>query len=235
MDLKEGIIVKTINYKETSKIIYLITDEGLVSLEVKGANRVNGHSHLYANLLTKIAFSSSKHFFSSGEVLDNYVIIKSSLERLKVSLEIMEMSYTLGSHIADYSIFYSFLSQILDLISTSDKYLFYCLVFYIKSLYLLGINPQLNKCVDCGKKEDLVGFVFRDGGMKCHNCLKPSDIIYDNNVINDVIMMYYTKLDNFNSHELNVDYAKTREFIDRFYNEYLGFTSKSSKILAKIK
>lgn len=234
MELREGIIVKTINYKENSKIVYLVTKEGLVNLEVKGANKINGHAHIYSSLLTKIAFSSKKHFFESGKVINNYVSIKSDLDKLKVTLEILEISYTLIEHITDYEIFYNFLDETLCLINDTKLYLFYSSVFYVKLLYLLGINPSLNRCVNCGSKDFLLGFVFEQGGMKCKNCVSLNDKFYDNDVINIIIKMYYVKLNDLKDKEFDFDYESVKAFLNRYYNEYLGYSSKSEKILAKI-
>ena len=235
MELTEGIIIKTINYKESSKLIYMITDRGLASLEVKGANKINGHSHLYANLLSKIAFSENKHFLSSAKVLDNYVNIKNDFNRLEVTLKILELSYTLIEHITDFEIYYHFLSEILDLINSKDNYLFYESIFYIKTLYLLGIAPSLNACVNCGKKENLLGFVFARGGMICRNCYKTSDSIYDKDVTVDIIKLYYTKLDALKENEFDINYNGIKDFYIRYYSEYLGYNSKSKNIFDKVK
>ena len=234
MTLSEGIIIKTINYKETSKIIYLVTSDGLVSLEVKGANKINGHSHIYASLLSKIAFSENKHFFQSGKVLNNYVNIKNNFDKLNVTLKILEFTYTLIEHISDFSIFYNFLSEILDLIEKEDDFRYYEAIFYIKTLYLLGIAPMFKRCVSCGKSARLLGFVFSKGGMICEDCYKEYDSLYDTNVTIDVIKLYYTKLDKLKEEKDEVNYNGLKAFYQRYYQEYLGYTSKSEKILDKL-
>ena len=235
MELMEGIIIKTINYKESSKLIYMITDRGLVSLEVKGANKINGHSHLYANLLSKIAYSENKHFLSSAKVLDNYVNIKNNFELLEVAMQILELSYTLIEHITDFDIYYHFLSEILDLINSKENYHFYEAIFYLKTLYLLGIAPSLNACVICGKKDNLLGFVFSRGGMICKSCYKTADSLYDRDVIVDVIKLYYTKLDVLKENEFEINYNGIKDFYLRYYNDYLGYNSKAKHIFDKVK
>ena len=234
MELSEGIIIKTINYKETSKIIYLVTKDGLTSLEVKGANKINGHSHIYSSLLSKIAFSENKHFFQSGKVLNNYVKIKNSFDKLNVTLKILEFTYTLVEHICDFDVFYNFLSEILDLIEEEDSFNYYEAIFYIKTLYLLGIAPMFKSCVNCGKSTHLLGFVFSKGGMICRDCYKEYDSLYDTNVVLDVIKLYFTKLDKLKEEKNEVNYNGVKAFYQRYYQEYLGYTSKSEHILDKI-
>ena len=234
MELSEGIIIKTINYKETSKIIYLVTKDGLTSLEVKGANKINGHSHIYSSLLSKIAFSENKHFFQSGKVLNNYVKIKNNFDKLNVTLKILEFTYTLVEHICDFDVFYNFLSEILDLIEEEDSFNYYETIFYIKTLYLLGIAPMFKSCVNCGKSTHLLGFVFSKGGMICKDCYKEYDSLYDTNVVLDVIKLYFTKLDKLKEEKIEINYNGVKAFYQRYYQEYLGYTSKSEHILDKI-
>ena len=234
MDLKEGIVVKTINYKESSKIIYLITDEGMQSIEVKGANKISGHSHIYSSLLSKIMFSEDKHFFKSGKVLHNYVNIKNDIEKLNVSIQLLEFVYTLIEHINDYHLFYHFFDEILELINDKNNYKFYEAIFYIKTLYLLGIAPSLNKCVECGNNKNLLGFVFNKGGLICKDCYRSEYSLYDFDTINDIIYLYYTKLDVLKENEKEMNFEKIKAFYTRYYEEYLGYVSKSSKIMSKI-
>lgn len=236
MELREGIIVKTINYKENSKIIYLVTNEGLESIEVKGANKLSGRSKIYANLLTNIMFSSSKHFFQAGKVLNNYVNIKNDFDRLCYALSILDLSYTLIEHVNDFKVFYNFLHDILLLIDESDDYEFFYYVFFIKCLYLLGVQPVLNKCVKCSKTENLKAFVLKDGGMKCHFCLSVNDVsINDQNLLEAIYKMYYVKLDVLKENVFYFDKFKLKEFIDSYYLEFLSYDSKADRIINSIK
>lgn len=240
MELKEGIIIKTINYKENSKIIYIVTEEGLCSLEVKGANKVNGHSHLYSNLLTNIAYSSRGHFFQAGKVLNNYINIRNNIDKLSFALNILELSYASIEHITDFKIFYNFLKEILNLLESqnlksqnNDKF-YYC-VFNIKLLYLLGVQPVLKKCVRCGNTGKLYAFVLKDGGMKCINCINPNDkLIRDKELLNTIYKMYYLKLDVLKENIFEFDYKKTKAFFEEYYEEFLSYVSKSNKIFEKL-
>ena len=60
MEKKEGIVLKTMDYQENSKIIYLITNNGIDSIIVRGANKLNGKTFLYTHEITKINYELSK-------------------------------------------------------------------------------------------------------------------------------------------------------------------------------
>ncbi len=233
----EGIIIKTINYKENSKIIYLVTKNGLDSIEVKGANKINGHSHIYANLLSKISYTKNKHYFQSGKVLDNYTSIRLDISKLECVLKIFELTYALINHFTDFSVFYIFLDEILNLINKNDDYNYYTSIFYIKSLYLLGIAPTLNHCTKCGNTKNLKGFVFNNGGMICKDCISINDTLIDTSITENLIKMYYIKLDeliNIKDSFNDINYSMLFSFLDRYYETYIGYISKSSKIINKI-
>ena len=50
-------------------------------------------------------------------------------------------------------------------------------VFELKFLQLLGIAPELHRCVKCGKKEGLFGFLAAADGMVCKECSTMSDVV----------------------------------------------------------
>lgn len=235
MELKEGIIIKTINYKENSKLVYMVCEDGLNSLEAKGASKVNSHTHLYSNLLTNIAFSSKSHFLHSAKVLNNYTRIKSNLNKLNLVMNILELTYASIEHITNFKVFYDFLKSILNLMEEENNDEFYYSIFHIKLLYLLGIQPILNKCVKCEAKENLLGFVLSDGGMKCSTCLTPSDVlISDKSFLETIYKMYYLKLDVLKENQFDFDFNKLKGFIDDYYREFLSYSSKSDKIFKQI-
>ena len=237
MELEQGIVLKTIDYQENSKIIYLLTKKGIVSAVVRGAKNIKSHTHSYAQPLVKIEFELKKdRYIGANKILNNYNNIKLNFDKLKSSLSIVEICYTLGEHITDSELFYTFTNQILHLINTTnDDYNIYELIFKIKTLYLLGVAPVFSKCVSCGNDNNLVGFSFNNGGMKCSNCIKLDDFIYPKETINEIKTIYLVKLDKLNllinEKKLKYDYNKISRFLELYYEQYLGFVSKVNKVL----
>ena len=151
-------------------------------------------------------------------------------------LKIIEICYVLGEHITDMNLFFDFTNEILDLIElNNESYDIYELIFKIKTLYLLGVAPVFSKCVSCGKKENLKGFAFNNGGMKCSDCIKLDDFIYPSETIKEIKNIYLIKLDQLNllikEKQLKYDYSKINRFLELYYEQYLGFISKVNKVL----
>lgn len=233
MNLKEGIVVKAINYQDNTKIIYLITEEGKQSLIVKGATNYKSHTFSYAQELTKIAYDTKKMFLSSGKVISSYVTIKSDQAKLLSALQIIEISYELIDHINDYHVFYHFIDDILNLLNEGYHHEIVELIFRVKTLFLLGVAPIFNKCVECEAKENLVGFSFYDGGMKCQKHFQVNDYLYPSNVIQPLRLLYLSKLEVLQSqiNQLEINYKEIDLFLNRYYEHYLGFVSRVKKIL----
>ena len=45
-------------------------------------------------------------------------------------------------------------------------------IFKMRVTSIIGFTPQINKCVNCGKNENITHFSIRDNGFKCENCSK---------------------------------------------------------------
>ena len=237
MELEQGIVLKTIDYQENSKIIYLLTSKGIVSAVVRGAKNLKSHTYSYAQPLVKIEFELKKdRYIGANKILDNYNNIKLDFDKLTSSLKIIEICYTLGEHITDSELFYSFTNEILQLINDAkDDHNIYELIFKIKILYLLGVAPVFSKCVSCGKNDNLIGFSFNNGGMKCSDCVRLDDFIYPKETILEIKTIYLIKLDKLilliNDKQFKYDYNKISRFLELYYEQYLGFVSKVNKVL----
>ena len=237
MELEKGIVLKTIDYQENSKIIYLLTNRGIVSAIVRGAKNLKSHTYAYAQPLVKIEFELKKdRYIGANRIINNYNNIKLDFKKMSCCLKIIEICYVLGEHITDMNLFFDFTNEILDLIElNNESYDIYELIFKIKTLYLLGVAPVFSKCVSCGKKENLKGFAFNNGGMKCSDCIKLDDFIYPSETIKEIKNIYLIKLDQLNllikEKQLKYDYSKINRFLELYYEQYLGFISKVNKVL----
>ena len=237
MELEQGIVLKTIDYQENSKIIYLLTNNGIKSAIVRGAKNLKSHTYSYAQPLVKIDFELKKdRFIGAFKIIDNYNNIKLNFDKLTHSLKIIEICYTLGEHITDSKLFYSFTTKILELINNKENnFDIYELIFKIKTLYLLGVAPVFSKCVICDSKENLEGFSFNNGGMKCSDCIKNDDFIYPKETITEIKNIYLIKLNELNllinENKLKYNYNKINRFLELYYEQYLGFQSKVNKVL----
>jgi DNA repair protein RecO (recombination protein O) len=242
MELREGIVVKSQKYQENSKLITIVNSEGKETYLVRGASNLKSKNYAYSQELTKIAYDANQsknsfHILKSGKVLNNYTRIKSDLQKINDSLLIMEASYLLGNHLEDYSTFYQFLNDILENLNNQEYHPYYLFIFQVKLLYLLGIGPIFSKCTECGRRDQLIGFDFLRGGMKCAKCDSFSNVYYNQEVIEILRYLYLTKLEEISFEDLNKlpnQVTEIYNFLNRYYEHFLGYQSRALKIIKKI-
>ncbi len=231
MNEHEGIIIKTINYSDSSKILYLLTPHGMQSLLAKGAKKIKSPIRHLTLSLTKISFNKSKSanlpFLLNGDVIDDYEMIKKDLEMQTFAGHIFEVVYKMSNEL-DYQRLYDFISKILDeFILTKDPE-FMTFVFELKFLYLMGLAPVFGRCVECDSNER-VGFDVYKGGMVCQNHVSRFTV-KDSNVIVGLYKLYQYQYDGV----FNIDRRQTRLIIDQYYEHYLNYRSKSRDLLNNI-
>jgi DNA repair protein RecO (recombination protein O) len=232
LELVEGIILKQIKYKESSKIMYLYTGHGLVSVLVHGSQKIKSP---YLNLVR--VFSYVRLFVSGktlktlrdAEVLDRYPMISDKLERYAYGLHLMEVVYQFSGHDHDHKKLFQFLLKILERLNQDEQYESYVMMFELKLLYLLGLQPLLKHCVFC-REETHLSFSVKDGGMVCQNHGGKKE--YPSSTIQYLAKLYYFDVDRESLDEVNrEDIKHLRKLLDAYYQYHLNFKSKSRKMI----
>ena len=112
-------------------------------------------------------------------------------------------------------------------------------VFELKFLQLLGIAPELHRCVKCGKTEGLFGFSAAADGMVCKEC--------SNSTVSDVVMLSESALYTM-QYIISAPMGKLYTFtvsdevlrqlqvcIKRFLRMYIEYEMKSLEVLEELK
>ncbi len=241
MITKEGIIIKTIKYQESSKIAYILSEDGLTSYLIRNANNYKSKNYSYSQELTKIAFDISGRgnlkIVTSGKVINNYTNIKLNSDKIINTASILETIYVLSEHVTDSKILYKFLNEILDRINDSHNYKYYNLIFRIKILYLLGIAPRLSTCGICNTRLDLYSFDLVSGISRCKKCHISTETMIRGESYEVMRFLYLTKIEFLNDEVLDKlpdCYNEIDKFIDKYYDYYLGYHNRLQKLLNKI-
>jgi DNA repair protein RecO (recombination protein O) len=224
----EGIIIKTINYSDSSKILYLLTPSGMESLLAKGAKKTKSPIRHLTQTITKISYNKSRSAslptLLSGDIVDDFNEIKLDLESQTYTTHIFELIYRMSTEI-DFQKLYEFTSKILTNITETKDPEFMSFVFELKYLYLLGLAPVFKACVECGNQER-VGFDVIKGGMVCNEHLSRHSIS-ESTVILALYKLYFYQFDGI----FDIDRRQVRLALDSYYEHHLTFKSKSREIL----
>lgn len=232
MEHIEGIVLRKINYKESSNIIFVYTNHGLVSVLVHGSNKLKSP---YLNLVR--VFSYVRLFVSGkdlktlrdGEVIKHFEEISLDLERYAYGLHLMGLVHHFSQYDYDHEKLYQFLLKIINALNDVQNYAAYVMMFELKLLYLLGVQPLLKHCVFCDQQSNL-SFSVNDGGMVCEN--HGGQGHFNKQILETMIYLYYFDMQKDTMKPIEVEYLiGLRKLIDQYYAYHLNYKSKSRQMI----
>ena len=235
-----GVIIKTRDYKDNSKIITILTEDGILDLILRGTNSMNSGNKKYTITPSYVEFLMSKSnsisTFTEGFILDNFNNIK--LDNLKslINMVIIEKILTFSSHIDNTKQFFDFCLSIFKLLNITQYPNIVLNIFEIKLLYLIGIAPVLNHCLVCNTDSSLLLSV-NNGGTVCSKC--SFQMGYDLNIDETEIFkyLYLIKIEKIDEEFLKIINdlkIKLDDVIDKYYDKHIDFRSKTKKIIKKV-
>lgn len=250
----QGLVLKTKDYKESSSLVTIITKDFKQNYIVKGTKKINSKTSKWINFLNNISFNAtdttSLNTLTEAYVINSYTNIILDQTKLEVAFVITEKLELLFEQVTDTNKLYDFTLKILELLNNSSYPRQILQLFEIKIMYLLGIAPVLNVCMNCENDDENIEF-FLDvnlGGVICKKCLKYQDINNSKYILSDELTkvfkyLYYIKIDNVDEEFLKLIYDieqikgenELNKIIDLSYQQYLDFYSKVKKVYLKIK
>lgn len=232
----EGIIVSTVNYKENSKIINILTKEdGIIGVLAKGSRKLKSNISATSNILTYGVFyldikNRGLANLTEVDVINNFKQIKKDLVKLNYATYLLELSSQVYRHDNNNEIYELLISGLTKINENYDAESIN-LIIELKLLDYLGIKPIIDKCVCCGSSNDIVTISSYKGGYLCKNCIN-NEKVFNIKTLKLIRMFSYvnlnkvTKLDISNNikRELNL-------FVDDYYDRYSGLYLKSKTFL----
>jgi DNA repair protein RecO (recombination protein O) len=233
LDNIQGIILKKLDYKESSKIIYLYTKEGLKSVLIHGSNKLKSPYLSLTKIVNHVDLQvSGKELLTlrDGDIICSFQKISNDLEKYTYVSHVLEIIYSFATHEHDHEKLYNFLVKILNLVENNSDYIPYLNMVEIKLTYLLGVNPLFNHCTSCDKTSGLY-FSVVAGGMCCEEHMIGQQIV-SNKAVEGLAMLYYFDINK--DININLDpklYPEIRLILDKYFEYHLNFKSNSRKML----
>ena len=235
----EGIVVSEIDYKESSKIINVLTNElGIIGLIARGTKQVKSKLSGVTSKLTYGYFHVN--YKENGlsnlievDVIDKFKNIRKDISLMSYSLYLLELAERVYKHDNDSEI-YNMLIASLKKIDEGYDYKVIANIFELKMLDFLGIRPVIDECVNCGNKMDIVTISSYRGGYLCKNCCQ-GEVITNIKTIKLLRMFYYVDISKITKLEVsdNVKEELSR-FIYDYYDRYSGLYLKSREFLQNL-
>lgn len=235
----EGIIIGETNYSESSKILKVFTKEyGIISIISKGCrnlkSKLRGVSSklVYANFQIQYKENGISTLVSA-DIINTLRNILIDIEKISYTSYILDLTEQVYKHSSDKDI-YNLLTCIINKINDGYSVEALTCIYELKLLDYLGIKPNVDECIICGNKTDILTISIPDGGFICTNCYKNGKI-YSNKVIKLIRMFIYIDLEKISKLDIKKENIKEiNEFITEYYDELSGLYLKSKNFLKNL-
>jgi len=232
----EGVVISEIAYGETSKIINVFAkDYGIVGIICKGAKSMK--SRLRA-VTTRFTYGTFNIYYKKDK-LSTLITVDTINNLSNIKQDILLMGYInylteLATQVYKQNkvdeIYVLYIKTILKLESGLDPRVI-TNILELKLLDYLGVNLELNKCIKCGNKDNIITIDPLQGGYICAKCHKDEEVL-DPKVIKMIRMYYYVEIDSISKIEIKFDVShKINSFLNNYYDNYTGLYLNSKKFL----
>ena len=223
------IILSKSSYKEKDCIYSAVSQDGYISFLAKGAQDPKSKYVWLNNPLT----IADVEFLADGrykhKVINNAVLISSPLtsnandyDYLLAVNVLIELTRNVLSDEEKHLLFNE-IELALNALRAKKDHLMVILVYLGHLIKLSGVELEVNKCVYCGNKRDIVAFSFENGGFICENCLN-EDIVRDLNK-NQMLLIRYIfrakdyslpEIERYSVEDKKLILSKLKDFVDEF-------------------
>jgi len=239
MELIEGIVLSETLYGETSKIINILTKDGIVGVVAKGSRTLKSQLRIGTTKLTLANFSMKKKddklsLLVTSDIINNFTSIKKDINKISYAAYLLELASQVMKQSKTEEV-YNLLISALNKINEGFDYRVITNIIELKYLEYLGVLPILDCCSTCGSKTNIVTLSGTRGGYICKNCLT-NDPIVKEKTIKLIRMFYYLDIDKIEKLEISDEITQEiNVFLDSYYDLYTGLYLKTKFFLNKIK
>ena len=234
-----GIILAETPYKETSKIIHVLTKEhGLIGIIAKGAKSLKSHLRATTNIYTYAYFyiyykENKLSILNQVDVINNYYNIRGDILLISYMAYLCDLTRQVVKQNDDSSVLELLLSS-LDKIDKGLDPVIISNIIELKYLDYLGIGLNLDACIKCGSKTNIVTIDPDLGGYICQDCYT-DEVIVSQKTIKLIRMYYYVDINSISKIDISKEIKnEINMFISRYYDRYSGLYLKSKEFLNKL-
>ena len=232
--LIDAYVLKTLDYKEHSKLMYMYTKQGIQSAIARGVKKM--HSPLrhcvQTGMLLRVDLSKGKlPTLKDAEMVQYYQGIKTDLIKTTIVSVINELIYYNVTENDDHQKMLKFLHKVLNTLNTTDAPKEVLMIFELKFLYFLGYGIRFEHCGQCHNTTNL----YFDSYTSMVLCKDHVD--FNHHVINETAfapLKYYLHVDILTFKPLYLSTSEMKRLntiIEALYETHLSSRPKAKRIL----
>jgi len=218
-------IIKAIDYQDHSRILYGLSDQGIISMLARGVKKMNSPlRHLaHPGLLINVTLSQGKlPTIKEAHVIEHYPKAKDDLVKLTVHHLCGEIIYQNVTKDDDFGKLLTFLERTLNALETHPEPTQIALLFELKMLAFLGFALGFSRG-DSARVFDLSLYEIVE---------RPSIKSLEKQTYEDFRKLYYADVSQLSP--LNIEPQTLRRYLDissQLYQKHLDFKAHSKALL----
>lgn len=233
----EGMIIREIPYGETSKIIHVYTQDGVIGIMCKGAKTLKSPFRATTLKFTYAKFNiyykeNKLSTLTSVDIINPLSLIKNDIILLSYLNYLTELTEQVIKQTTE-GVYSEYITTILKINEGLDPIVM-CNILEIKYLDYLGVSLNLDSCVICGKKINIITIDGDKGGYICSDCYR-DEFIVEPKTIELLRMYYYVEIKSISKLKISTKVRdEINQFLDTYYDRYTGLYLKSKNFLKKL-
>lgn len=238
----EGIIIKTIDYGETNKIITIFSKNiGKFSALARGAKKPRSRMAAVAQPFILGQFfvyvNQGLSTIQQGEIIDSFRGIREDIVKTAYTAYITELTEKLLDEKSPDPFLYEQLHETMKWIAEKEDSEIPIMMYELKLFGKGGFAPIFSQCVHCGAKEDAAAFSIPEGGLLCNRCryVDPDAIQLSKIQIKMLQLFQNVGLEQIGDISVKQENRRLfRQLIDAYYDRYGGYYLKSKRFLKQL-
>lgn len=172
----KGIVLAVHNMGDNDKMVTVLTpDLGKIGCAAKGARRPKSALMAGTQFLCFADFviykGVSSYNINSADPIEIFYNVRLDFDKLKVVSEVAKIaSDVTDENQNSYKILQLVLNTIYMISESNHDLDFILSVYKLRLLSIIGFRPIVEHCCNCGNKENIKYFSFKDNGLKCDAC-----------------------------------------------------------------
>lgn len=234
----EGIVIRETAYGETSKIINIITKDGIIGAVAKGAKGVKSKLRISTMKLSygsfQIYYNDNKlSLIKEADIINDYKVIKNDIVLISYMSYLLDLASQVMKQNNDEGI-YNLLISSLNKINSGLNPMIITNIFELKMLDYLGVGINFNSCAKCGNTHNIITIDPDEGGYICEKCYT-NEIIYDEKTLKMLRMYYLVDINSITDLKISTSVINNiNNFIKTYYDRYTGLYLKSKSFLEEM-
>jgi len=172
----EGVVIRTRDYGESHKLVWLFTrEQGKVSVMARGAKKPKSRFSAVTQPFTHgeyVWFSGGSGLptLSQADLIHAHHLLRSDLEKTAIAAYLSELLDRLTEEKEPHPHMFALWTSTLSLLETETDADILRHIFELKVLEMAGYRPYLDGCTRCKRAVLPVRFSVRHGGFLCLDC-----------------------------------------------------------------